>query len=109
MSACECACVQGGGGGGGAFFLSRWGNFFKASSLLFYFASLTWRLLPRRFLFHAKVGETHAHLANLVSVSFCCPFNRKLAPTHVPASFLFCFIPVSSLAEVKLRVDMSVM
>lgn len=32
---------------------------------------------------------------------FCCPFNRKLAPTHVPASFLFCFIPVSSLAEVK--------
>lgn len=32
---------------------------------------------------------------------FCCPFNRKLAPTRVPAPFLFCFVPVSSLAEVK--------
>lgn len=32
---------------------------------------------------------------------FCCPWNRKLVPSRVPAAFLFCFVPVSSLAEVK--------
>lgn len=54
------------------------GEFFKPSSLVFYFASLTWTLLPWRFLFHAKVGEKHAHLANLMSVlfrSFLLPFS----------------------------------
>lgn len=73
MCPCVSVSVWKGGGGGVCvciFFLLGGGIFSKRLRFLFYFASLTWTLLPWRFLFHAKVGEMHAHLANLVSVSF---------------------------------------
>lgn len=117
MCACECVCVQGGdgGGAGGAFlililiyfwfFFFPGGEFFKPSSLVIYIASLPRTLLPWRFLFHAKVGETHAHLADPLSVSFrlsVLPFSWKTC-VHcctciTPLLFPTCFLPGRSKA-----------
>lgn len=69
-----CLCVsvpvcKGGGRWGGLFFFLV-GEFFQSVFIIILFASLTWTLLPWRFLFHAKVGETRALLANLMSALF---------------------------------------
>lgn len=112
---CECVCVQGvGGNAGGAFlfliyfnffFFSPGGEFFKPFLLVIYFASPPRTLLPWKFLFHAKVGETHAHLADPVSVSFrlsVLPFCWKTCIHHctciTPLLFPTCFLPGRSKA-----------